>query len=204
VAHHRKAVAAAVAVNAAIVAVELAAGWQAGSLSLVMDGVHNLSDELALVLLYLAFVLPQGLSRGLLRSANLFNSLGLLAVSGLILWQVVERMLYPVPVLGWVAVVVGLGAAAANWAIARLLWRPSRHNAAIRLAYLHNLGDAFASLAPVLAGVLVSVSGQSFFDPLVAAGIAAWIVVSTLREVLASRDELISPEKLVCGHAEPD
>ena len=96
-AHHRKAVAAAVAVNAAIVAVELAAGWQAGSLSLAMDGVHNLSDEL-----------------------------------------------------------------------------------------------------------LVSVSGSSFFDPLVAGGIADWIIVSTVREVLVSRDELISPEKLVCGHARPD
>ena len=203
-AHHRKAVAAAVAVNAAIVAVELAAGWQAGSLSLVMDGVHNLSDELALVLLYLAFVLPQGLTRNLLRSANLFNSLGLLAVSALVLWQVVERILHPLPVLGWIAVVVGLGAALANWAIARLLWKPGRHNTAIRLAYLHNLADAFASLAPVLAGVLVSVSGSSLFDPLVAGGIAVWIIVSTLREVLISRDELISPEKLVCGHAEPD
>ena len=203
-AHHRKAVDAAVGVNAAIVAVELAAGWQAGSLSLAMDGVHNLSDELALVLLYLAFVLPQGLSRNLLRWANIFNSLGLLAVSGLVLWQAVERMLQPVPVLGWVAVVVGLGAALANWMIARLLWPPSRSNAAIRLAYLHNLGDAFASLAPVLAGVLVSVSGSSLFDPLVAGGIAVWIIVSTLREVLVSRYELISPEKLVCGHAEPD
>jgi len=203
-AHHRKALAAAVAVNAVIVAVELAAGWQAGSLSLVMDGVHNLSDELALVLLYLAFMLPQGLTRSLLRSANLFNSLGLLAVSALVLWQVVERFLHPLPVLGWVAVVVGLGAALANWAIARLLWKPGRHNAAIRLAYLHNLGDAFASLAPVLAGLLVSVSGQVFFDPLVAGGIAVWIIVSTLREVLVSRDELIAPEKLVCGHAEPD
>jgi len=203
-AHHRKALAAAVAVNTAIVAVELAAGWQAGSLSLAMDGVHNLSDELALVLLYLAFVLPQGLSRNLLRSANLFNSVGLLAVSGLILWQAVERFIHPVAVLSWVPVVVGLGAAAANWAVARLLWRPSRSNAAIRLAYLHNLGDAFASLAPVLAGVLVGVSGQVFFYPQVAGGIATWIIVSTLREVLASRDELISPEKLVCGHAEPD
>jgi cobalt-zinc-cadmium efflux system protein len=203
-AHHRKALAAAVAVNAAIVAVELAAGWQAGSLSLVMDGVHNFSDELALVLLYLAFVLPQGLTRNLLRSANLFNSLGLLAVSALVLWQAVERMFQPVAVLGWIAVVVGLGAAAANWAIARLLWRPGRNNAAIRLAYLHNLGDAFASLAPVLAGVLVSVSGRSLFDPLVAGGIALWIIASTLREVVASRGELLSPEKLVCGHAEPD
>jgi cobalt-zinc-cadmium efflux system protein len=203
-AHHRKALAAAVAVNTAIVAVELAAGWQAGSLSLAMDGVHNLSDELALVLLYLAFVMPQGLSRNLLRSANLFNSLGLVAVSALVLWQVVERILHPLPVLSWVPVVVGLGAALANWAIARLLWQPSRHNAAIRLAYLHNLGDAFASLAPVLAGVLVSVSGHAFFDPLVAGGIAAWIIVSTVREVVGSRDELIWPRKIECGHAEAE
>jgi cobalt-zinc-cadmium efflux system protein len=156
------------------------------------------------VLLYLAFALPQGLSRNLLRSANLFNSLGLLAVSGLLLWQAGERMLQPVPVLGWVAVVVGLGAALANGVIARLLWQPGRSNAAIRLAYLHNLGDAFASLAPVVAGVLVSVTGSPFFDPLVACGIAIWIIVSTVREVLVSRGELISPEKLVCGHAEPD
>jgi cobalt-zinc-cadmium efflux system protein len=204
VAHHRKALAAAVAVNAAIVAVELAAGWEAGSLSLVMDGVHNLSDEMALVALYLAFVLPLGFSRSLLRSANFFNSLGLVAVSGLVLWQAFERILHPAPVLGWVPIVVGLGAAAANWAIARLLRAPGRDNAAIRLAYLHNLGDALVSLAPVLAGVLVSLSGNSLFDSLVAALIATWIIVSTVREVVASRDELIWPEKIVCGHAEPE
>jgi cobalt-zinc-cadmium efflux system protein len=203
-AHHRKALAAAVAVNTAIVVVELTAGWQAGSISLLMDGVHNLSDEMALVALYLAFVLPQGLSRNLLRSANLFNSLGLLAVSGLIVWQVVERLIHPMPVLGWVPIAVGLGAAMANWAVARLLREPGRDNAAVRLAYLHNLGDAFASLAPVVAGVLVSVSGHSFFDPLVAGAIAAWIIVSTLRELVASRDELVWPVKVECGHAEPE
>jgi cobalt-zinc-cadmium efflux system protein len=181
VAHHRKALAGAVAVNTAIVGVELAAGWEAGSLSLVMDGVHNLSDELALLALYLAFVLPQGVSRALLRSGNLFNSLGLLAVSALVLWHALERLLDPVPVVGWIAVVVGLGAAAANAWVAWLLRSPARDNAAIRLAYVHNLGDAFASLAPVLAGVLVSVSGRSFFDPFVAAVIAAWIVFSTAR-----------------------
>jgi cobalt-zinc-cadmium efflux system protein len=203
-AHHRKALAAAAGINTAIVVAELAAGWKAGSLSLVMDGMHNLSDELALVALYLAFVLPQGVSRTLLRSGNLFNSLGLLAVSALVLWQALERLRDPLPVLGWVAVVVGLGAAAANAAVALLLRSPARDNAALRLAYLHNLGDAFASLAPVLAGVLVSVSGRFFFDPLVAAVIAAWIIFSTAREVLASRDELIWPAKLVCGHPERD
>ena len=56
------------------------------------------------------------------------------------------------------------------------------------------------SLAPVLAGLLVSVSGRSFFDPIIAGGIAIWIVASTLREVISSRDELFSPEKITCGH----
>jgi cobalt-zinc-cadmium efflux system protein len=85
-AHYRKPLAVAVALNAAIFIVEAAAGFQAHSLSLVMDGIHNLSDEMALVLLYLAFVLSEGVSRKLLRSANMFNSVGLIAISGLLLW----------------------------------------------------------------------------------------------------------------------
>ena len=62
-AHHRKAVAAAAALNSGIFVVEAVAGYQAGSLALIMDSVHNLSDEMGLVLLYLAFVLPLGVSR---------------------------------------------------------------------------------------------------------------------------------------------
>ena len=57
-AHYRKPLAAAVALNTAIFVVEAIAGFQSESLSLIMDSVHNLSDELALVFLYLAFVLP--------------------------------------------------------------------------------------------------------------------------------------------------
>src|SRR5438876_7801807 len=72
-AHHRKAVAAAAALNSGIFVVEAVAGYQAGSLALLMDSVHNLSDEMGLVLLYLAFILPLGVSRNLLRSANVFN-----------------------------------------------------------------------------------------------------------------------------------
>src|SRR5882672_9672897 len=97
-AHYRKPLAAAVALNSAIFAVEAVAGFQAQSLSLIMDSVHNLSDEMALVFLYLAFILSQGVSRNLLRSANVFNSVGLVAVSALLLWQVVERLLHPVVV----------------------------------------------------------------------------------------------------------
>jgi len=145
VAHHRKSVAAAAALNTAIFVVEAIAGLQADSLSLIMDSIHNFSDELALLFLLLAFVLPRGVSRTLLRSANLFNSVGLVLVSGLLLWQAIERLFHPVPVAGMVPIVIGLAAAAANWGVARLLLAPSRNNAAIRLAYIHNMGDVYVS-----------------------------------------------------------
>ena len=199
--HFRKPLAAAVALNTAIFVVEAVAGFQAESLSLIMDSAHNLSDEMALVFLYLAFVLREGLSRNLLRSANVFNSVGLMAVSALLLWPAIERLIHPVPVSGAVPIVVGLAAAAANWGVARLLKGPGEDNAAIRLAYIHNVGDVYVSLVPVLAGLLVSISGRSFFDPLLGGCVALWMIVSTLREVIASRDELISPQKITCGHA---
>jgi len=126
------------------------------------DSVHNLSDEMALVFLYLAFVLSQGISRNLLRFANLFNSVGLIAVSAVLLWQAIERVLHPPPVQGAIPIIVGLAAAAANWGVARLLLEPSRNNAAIRLAYIHNVGDVWVSLAPVIAGLLLSVTGFPF------------------------------------------
>jgi cobalt-zinc-cadmium efflux system protein len=201
VAHYRKPLAAAVALNTAIFIPEAIAGFEAGSLSLIMDSVHNFSDELALVFLYLAFVLPRGPSRSLVRSANLFSSVGLIVVSGLLIWQAIDRLLHPVPVLGLVPIVMGLAAAGANWGIARLLLRPGRDNAAIRLAYLHNLGDVFVSLAPVAAGLLVMVMGHSFFDPLVALLVALWFIASTLWAVIDAKEELIWPEKITCGHS---
>jgi cobalt-zinc-cadmium efflux system protein len=99
-AHHQKAVAAAVTINSAIFVVEAIAGYQADSLSLIMDSIHNLSDELALIFIYLAFVLSQGISRHLLRTANVFNSVGLVVVSVVLLWQSIERLVHPVPVQG--------------------------------------------------------------------------------------------------------
>jgi len=203
-AHYQKSLAAAVVLNTAISVVEAASGLESGSLSLIMDAAHNLSDEMALIFLYLAFILSQGVSRNLLRTANLFNSVGLIAISGLLVWQAVERFLHPVAVEGLIPIVVGTAAAAANWGVARLLLEPGRNNAAIRLAYIHNIGDVYVSLAPVLAGFLVIFTERSVFDPIIAGIIALWIILSTGREVLGSREELIWPEKIVCGHSDHD
>ena len=201
--HHQPAVGAAVLLKTAISAVEAIAGYQANSLSLLTDSVHNISDELALIALWLAFIASHGPSRALLRFANIFNSVGLIAVSGVLLWQAVERLLHPAAVAGFVPVIVGLGAAAANWGVARLLLAPSEHNASIRLAYVHNLGDVWVSLAPVLAGGLLLATGYSVFDPIIAAIVAIWFITTTGREVMVSRDELIWPDRIVCCHTQP-
>jgi cation diffusion facilitator family transporter len=199
-AHIRRPLAAAAALNAAVVGVEAVAGLQANSLSLVMDAVHNFSDQLGLICLFLAYVTRANLSRGLQRGANLANSVGLIAVSAVVVWQAAARFREPQPVVGWLPIAVGILAALGNWGVARVLRKWQHHNAAIRLAYLHNLGDVYVSALPVVAGALVSVTGRSFFDPLIALLVAAWIIATTLFEVLRSSEGLMWPEDARCPH----
>ena len=202
-AHRRGPLVTALALNTGALVVEIGAGVPARSLSLVMDGVHNVSDEVALAFLVLAYSMRVGLSGRFLRSANLFNSLGLLAISGVLVWQVFERLRQPVAVVGIVPVVVGLTAAAANYGVARALRRPAAEDAAIRLAYVHNLGDTLVSLAPVLAGVLTLASGSRLVDPLIALGIAGVIILPTMRTIVSSHRDLVWPDNIACGHEEP-
>jgi len=200
-AHRRRPLVTALALNTAALVVEIGAGVPAKSLSLVMDGVHNLSDEAAIAALVIAYSLRSGLSGQWLRAANLLNSLGLLAITALLGWQAFERFRQPQTVLGIVPVVAGLTAAAANWGVARVLREPAAEDAAIRLAYVHNLGDMIVSLGPVLAGALVLITGSSAVDPVVALAIAGAIVVPTLRVVAGGHTELVWPENVTCGHA---
>jgi cation diffusion facilitator family transporter len=202
VAHIRKPLAAAIALNTAVFATEAMAGVGAGSLSLLMDAVHNFSDELALLCLLAAYVFRVSLSRGLQRVANLLNSLGLITISALLVWQAVDRLLHPLPVTGWLPITVGAAAAVGNWGVARILRGWQHQNAAIRLAYLHNVGDIYVSLAPILAGLWVSITGQSVFDPLVALGVAIWLIASTAVELGRSGEALLWPENAACSHDE--
>ena len=187
--------------NTVVLIVEIAAGIGSNSFSLIMDGIHNLSDEVALVLLVLAYSLRTGLSGKLLRYANLFNSVGLLVISVFLILRVVERLSHPVEVFGLVSIVAGLIGALANWGVARVLREPSKEDIAIRLAYVHNLSDTLVSLIPVGAGVLIFVSGSFLFDSLFALLIAAVVVITTLRAVVGSHEELLWPKNVSCGHS---
>lgn len=198
-AHLRKPLAIALGMNTAVLVIETAGGVGANSLSLITDAVHNLSDEVALAFLLLAYSLRVGLSSHFLRSANLFNSIGLFTISGLLVWQAIERLLHPQPVLSIVPIVAGLLAAVGNWFVARALREASKEDLAIRLAYVHNLGDTLVSLAPVLAGVAMMATGRYLFDPAIAIVIAAVIVVSTVQAIRGSEVDLLWPENVVCG-----
>jgi Co/Zn/Cd efflux system component len=186
--------------NTAVLVVEIAGGIGSNSFSLIMDGVHNLSDEVALVLLVLAYSLRAGLSGKLLRYANLFNSVGLFAICAFLVWRVVERLSQPVEVFGLIPIVAGLIGAVGNWGVAKVLREPSKEDVAIRLAYIHNLGDTLVSLVPVLAGVLILASGSFLFDSLFALLIAAIVIVTTLRAFIGSHKELLWPATVSCGH----
>ena len=198
-AHLRKPLAIALGMNTAVLAVETVGGIEANSLSLLTDAVHNLSDEVALGFLLLAYALRAGLSSHFLRSANLFNSIGLLAISGLLVWQAIERLMHPQPVWGAVPIIAGLLAAVGNWFVARALQEASKEDLAIHLAYVHNLGDTLVSLAPVLAGITVVVTGSYLFDPAIAILIATVIVFTTFRAIRGSETALMRPENVVCG-----
>jgi Co/Zn/Cd efflux system component len=198
--HFRRAVSAAATLNTVITVGEAAAGLYSHSLSLLLDSAHNFSDELALVCLYLAFFLPDYLGRQSQRTANVLNSLGLIILSSVIIVQAVIRLQHPVLVHSLVPILFGLAAAAANYGVARLLREAASHNATVRLAYLHNLGDVWVSLAPMLAGVLVAITGRSEADALVAVAVGAWLALSTFREVRSSANELLWPQSMECSH----
>ena len=86
-AHRRPPLVRALQLNTAGLVVEIVAGVGSNSFSLIMDGIHNLSDEVALLLLVLAYSLRVGLSGKLLRYANLFNSVGLLTICAFLVWR---------------------------------------------------------------------------------------------------------------------
>ena len=116
------------------------------------------------------------------------------------MWQAIDRLISPTAVVGYFPLVVGVLAALGNGGVAWLLREGQDQNPAIRLAYLHNLGDVSVSLAPVVAGLLVTVSGQSLFDPLMALLVALWLIGTTVQEIRSSGEALLWPEDAVCGH----
>jgi cobalt-zinc-cadmium efflux system protein len=203
-AHRRKPVALAFCLNTFVTVVEVAGGVASNSQSLLVDGVHNISDEAALLMLLLGYTLATGISRRFVLAANLFNSIGLGVVTAYMVLQALERINTPKPVLGMVPVLAGVAGAMGNWGVARVLRAAALEDAAIRLSYVHNLGDTLLSLAPVAAGILVLAFTRSIFDPIVAILIACFILTTTVSSLAGSQQKLMWPDNIRCAHPEAD
>lgn len=185
-----------VAANACFVAVEAALGVFSGSLALLADAGHNLSDVLGLLLAWGAFRLARraptarrtyGLGRTTILAA-LLNAVLLAGVSGGIAWEAVRRLVAgSVPVAGSVVMWAAGAGIAVNAGTALLFLRRRHSDLNARAAFVHMVGDAGVSAGVVVAGVAMRATGAAWIDPFVGLVVVAAIAAGTwgvLRESL--------------------
>lgn len=176
-----------VALNVGFVVIEAGAGLWVNSLALLADAGHNLSDVLALLLAWGAATLAArrpsarftfGLKGSTVLIA-LVNALLLLAACGAIAWEAIGRLQAPEPVSGPAIIIVAALGVAINTATA-LLFRPrQKHDLNVRGAYLHMTADALVSLAVVVAGVALWITGRGWIDPVVSLAVLGVVLAST-------------------------
>jgi cobalt-zinc-cadmium efflux system protein len=166
----------ALAITAVLVVVEVAAGLLTGSIALLSDAGHNVTDAasiaLALVAARLALRPPSGgLTFGLRRTEILsaqVNGATLLVLAGVIAFESVGRLFDPPDIDAAPVILVGVLGGAANGVAAWALSRATRQSLNVRGAAQHVLADLYGSVAAVVAGVAVLAFGFLAADPLAA------------------------------------
>jgi cobalt-zinc-cadmium efflux system protein len=168
--------------------VEVVAGFWSGSLALLSDAAHMVTDATSLGLAAAAAWLarrPPSLrhSYGLVRAeilAALINSLAMLVLIGFIVFEAIQRFGTPQPVAGATVVAVAVVGLVVNLIVAWTLHH-GEQTLNSRAALLHVLGDALGSVAAITAGVVIVATGWTPIDPLLSLFVALLILVSALR-----------------------
>ena len=184
-----------IALNLAYLIGEGAVGLWAGSVALLADAGHNLSDVLGLAVAWGGATLARSaptkrFTYGLKGStilAALFNALLLLVALGAIVTEAVERIGAPPAVPGLTVSAVAAVGIAVNAFTAWLFASGRKGDVNIRGAFLHMAADALVSAAVVLAGIAIWATGFGWIDPAISLGIAALVFAQTwglLRETV--------------------
>lgn len=201
-----------IVINAAYAAIEFGIGLWQGSMGLVADAGHNLSDVagLALALLAMRLVERHADSRytfGYKKASvliSLVNAVILLcAVVGIII-ESIHRIFAPDHIEGWsVALTAGIGVIV-NYISARLLTADKGRDINIKGAYLHMMLDMLVSVGVVVGGVIISFTGWNIIDPVIGLVVAAAIIYSSwelfhssLRLAIDGVPEGIDPDRIV-------
>lgn len=174
-----------VALNAAYVLVEALVGFRVGSLSLLADAAHNMTDVAGLLIAWAAAALAAkagnarftwGFGRATLLAA-LANGVAILMGSGAVVWEAVSRFTNPLPIEGGIVIGVALLGIAVNAGTA-FMFSGHRDDLNARGAYLHMAADAAVSLAVVLGAAGMMLTGWAWLDPAIAIGVSLLIAVT--------------------------
>jgi cobalt-zinc-cadmium efflux system protein len=173
--------------NVIITIAQIFGGIVSGSLALISDALHNLSDSLSVVLTWAANLLSRkpkttrssfGFQRAEILAAFI-NGLILVAISGYLSIEAIHRFIHFQQVdpkwMFW----LGLLGLMANGLSVIILHGISRENINLKAAYLHLLGDAFTSIAVILGAVAIHTLGWYWVDPLVTLLISGYLFVQT-------------------------
>lgn len=195
---NRRRVHVALLLTAAFMIVEVAGGLLSGSLALLADAGHMLTDTMALALAAVAFRVsarPADAKRsfGYHRFqilAAFVNGLTLLVIVGWILFEALQRFMDPPGVAGGLMLVVAGAGLGVNLIVFTILHGGDRENLNIRGAALHVLGDLLGSIAAIVAAAVIITTGWMPIDPLLSVVVAglilrsAWLLVKRSAHIL--------------------
>ncbi|MGH9176102.1 MAG: cation diffusion facilitator family transporter, partial [Vicinamibacterales bacterium] len=199
----------ALAITGTFMLVEVVGGVLSGSLALLADAGHMLTDTMALGLAAVAFRVsarPPDAKRsyGYHRFQILAAFVNGLALIGIVAWILIEaasRLLSPPDVMGRLMLVVAGAGLIVNVAAFFVLHGGDQENMNIRGAALHVMGDLLGSIAAIAAAVIIIFTGWMPIDPLLSVLVAALILRSAWRLVKHSAHVLLegTPEWLDVG-----
>ncbi len=178
----------AIAINVLLTVVQVGAGVVSGSLGLIADALHNLSDAASMGIALLAQKIARRpadrlMTFGYQRAelvATLINVTALLLVGGYLLVEAISRFVSPTPVQGWPVVIVAGVALVIDILTALIIHRGARHSLNIRAAFLHNVTDALASVGVIVAGTLILLHDLIVADLLVTVAISGYIIYQAM------------------------
>jgi len=181
----------AIAVNFLLTAAQIVGGLISGSLALIADALHNLSDAMSLVIAFAARRIARRgaddtMTFGYDRIevvAALINYTTLILLGLYLGYEAVLRFLDPQPVDGWLVVIIAGLALVVDLATAALTWALSKQSVNIRAAFLHNLADALGSVAVIVAGTLIILYDWRLIDPAITLLIAGYILYMSFAEI---------------------
>jgi len=173
-----------ITLNVIFVVAEIVYGLKAGSLALLADAWHNVSDVAGLILAFAADRLSRrgpsarftyGLKSSSLLAAMANATMLLVAVGG-ITWEALMRFSHPAPAAGGTIMAVAAIGIVINGGTALMFMSGKDSDINLRGAYLHMMADAAISLGVVVTGALIALTGLLWLDPLASIVISLFIV----------------------------